>query len=74
MFQMLLFYYKHNEEDNVLKSIAIKCSNCDRSTGLFLKDKTVEEMITKFVLNTVLHHVDLSWIISSKKQMKYDIK
>ena len=31
-------------------------------------------MITKFVLNTVLHHVGLSWIIYSNKEMKYDIK
>ena len=31
-------------------------------------------MINKFVLNTVLHHVGLSWIISSNKQMKDDIK
>ena len=29
-------------------------------------------MINKFVLNTVLHNVGLSWIISSNKQMKYD--
>ena len=29
-------------------------------------------MITQFVLNTVLHHLGLSWIISSKNQMKYD--
>ena len=31
-------------------------------------------MITKFVLNTVLHHVGWSWIISSNKKMKYYIK
>ena len=31
-------------------------------------------MITKFVLNTVLYRVGLSWIISSNKQIKYDIK
>ena len=31
-------------------------------------------MITKFVLNIKFHHVGLSWIISSSKQMKYDIK
>ena len=41
MFQMRLFYYEHNEEDHVVGAISIKCSNCDRSTGLFLKDKTV---------------------------------
>ena len=31
-------------------------------------------MSTKFVLNTKWHHVGLSWIILSSKQMKYDIK
>ena len=57
-----------------MEYIAIKFNNCDRSTGLLLKVKTVKEMITKFVLNTVLHHVGLSWIISSNKQLKYETK
>ena len=30
-------------------------------------------MITKFVLNTILHYVGMSWIISSNKEMKYEI-
>ena len=70
MFQMRLLYYEHNEEDNVVEAIAIKCRNCHRSTILHLKDKTFEEMITKSVLNSLLHHVGLSWIISSKNLMK----
>ena len=57
-----------------MDSIFIKCSSCDRSTGLLLKVKTVKEMSTKFVLNTKLNHVGLSWIISSSKQIKYEIK
>ena len=70
MFQMRLLYYEHNEEDNVVEAIAIKCSNCHRSTVLHLKDKTFEEMITKSVLNSLLHNVGLSWIISSNNLMK----
>ena len=35
MFQMRLFNYKHNEEENFAEATVIKCSNCDRSTGLF---------------------------------------
>ena len=31
-------------------------------------------MITIFLLNAVLHNVGLSWVISSNKQMIYDIK
>ena len=30
-------------------------------------------MITKFVLNAILRHVGMSWIISSNKEMKYEI-
>ena len=30
-------------------------------------------MITKFVLNAILHHVGMSWIISSNNEMKYEI-
>ena len=54
MFQMRSLYDKHNEEDNFLEDIAIKCRNWHRSTDLFLKYKTVKEMIPKFVLNTEL--------------------
>ena len=31
-----------------------------------------DEFITKYVLNAMLHHVGMSWIISSKKEMDYD--
>ena len=57
MFQVCLFYDKHNEEDNVVEDIAIKCRNCHSSTALYLKNKTVELLSTKFVLNSVLNHV-----------------
>ena len=30
-------------------------------------------MITKFVLNTILHHVGMSWIIRSNYEMKYEL-
>ena len=29
-------------------------------------------MITKFVLNAILHHVGMSWIIISNREMKYE--
>ena len=56
-----------------MESIA-NCSNFYRSTDSLLKVKTVKEMIPKLVLNTVFHHVNLSCIISSNKQMKYYTK
>ena len=30
-------------------------------------------MITKFVLNAILHHVGMLWIISSNEEMKYEM-
>ena len=30
-------------------------------------------MITKFVLNSILHHVGMSWITSSNDEMEYEI-
>ena len=31
-------------------------------------------MITKYVLNAILHHVGISWIISSSNEIKYEIE
>ena len=69
MFQMSLLYHEHNED--VVKAIAVQCRNCHRKTGLHLKDKSVEEIITPFLLKSVLQNVGLSWITSSNKQTKY---
>ena len=30
-------------------------------------------MVTEFVLNAILYHVSMSWIISSNNEMKYEI-
>ena len=72
MFQLSLFYDKRDEEGNDVYEIAIRCSNCNKETGLHLKDTPIEEMITKFVLNEILHHVDMSWIFCSKNEMLYE--
>ena len=51
--------------------IAIKCINCKKETGLYLQNSTFERMITKFLLNAILYHMGVSWIISSNDEMKY---
>ena len=38
-----------------------------------MKNTTFDDIITKFVLNAILHHVGMSWIIRSNKEMKYEI-
>ena len=49
------------------------CINCEKETGLYLVTSTLEEMITKFVLNEILHHVGMSWIICSNDEMEYEM-
>ena len=43
-----------------LDVIAIMCINCKKETDLYFKKATFEEIITKFVLNAILHHVGMS--------------
>ena len=68
VFQLILF----DDKDKV-DTISIRCINCKKETGLYLRYSTFEEIITKFVLNKILHHVGMSWIIFSNTEMKYEI-
>ena len=34
---------------------------------------TYQDIITTFVLNTILHHVSMLWIIETHEQLKYDM-
>ena len=35
---------------------------------------TYQDIITLFVLNTMLHHLYMLWIIETQEQLKYDIE
>ena len=59
MFKMCLWYDIENIEENVVDNIGIRCSNCVKTTGLSVKNKNYKDMVNKFLLNTVLHHVGL---------------
>ena len=61
--------------DDDLDKVCLKCVNCKKETGLNSETgfkEFYDEVITQFVLNAMLHHVGMSWIISSKKEMDYD--
>ena len=34
---------------------------------------TYQDIITTFVLNTMLHHVSMLWMIENHEQLKYDM-
>ena len=65
MFEIRLSY-----EDKKMDVVSLKYINCKRETGLNPETKfswVFDEIITKFVLNAILHHVGMSWIISSNQ-------
>ena len=52
----------------------VSCIICKEETGLYLRKSTLEETITKFLLDAILHHVGMSLIICSNKEIKYEIE
>ena len=64
-----MFEIRLSNKGVILKILYLKCINCKRETGLYLKIDSLifDEIITKFVLNEILHHVGMSWIIISNK-------
>ena len=68
MFELCLI-----DDINKVESIDIRCINCKKETGLYLRTSTSEEMIYKFALNAILHHVSMLWIICSNEEMEDEI-
>ena len=66
----LMFEIRLSCEDNDLDKVGLKCINCKTETCLSAEtgfEEFYDEVITQFVLNAMLHHVGMSWIISSKR-------
>ena len=65
----LMFELRLIVDKEKLYVITIRCINCKKETGLYLQNSSFEEIITKFVLNAILHHVGMLWIISSNNEI-----
>ena len=62
--------------DEDLDTLSRKFINCRREIGLNSETSftwVYDEIVTKFVLNTMLHQVGMSWIISSNREIEYEI-
>ena len=69
MFEIHLSY-----GDGKLDVVYIKCIHCIKETGLNSETNFTwlyDEIVTKFELDVILHHVGMSWIISSNQEMEY---
>ena len=49
-----------------------KCGN-ETMIEVDLLDTTYQEIISTFVLNTMLHHVGMLWINENHEELKYDM-
>ena len=49
--------------------MGIRCRNCVKATGLSMKNTNYKDMVTKFVLDSVLHYTGLSWTIETNQQL-----
>ena len=68
-----MFELRLIDDRDKLEAISIRGTNCKKETYFYLRTSTFEEMITKFVSNSILHHVGMLWIISFNEEKKYEI-
>ena len=68
MFSMFKIRLSYGDKD--LDTLCLKCIHCYKETRLNSKNTftwVYDEVMTKFLLNAMLHHVGMSWIISSNQ-------
>ena len=67
---MRFWYDNEHNYQNYVKAIAIRCSNFGKEIVLSMKNMNTnyKDMITSFLLNTVLQQVGMSWIIETHEQ------
>ena len=74
MFSIFEIRLSCGEKD--LDTLSLKCISCKRETGLDPETNFTwvhDKITTKFVLNAMLHHVVMSWIISYNQEMEYEM-
>ena len=75
IFQIPYKYDNERDDENDVKIITTRCSNCGKQTGLSMDNMNTKykDIVTVFGLNTLLHHVDMSRIVETHERLKYDI-
>ena len=74
MFAMFEIRWSCGDEE--LDVLSIKCINGKIETGLNPETNftwVYDEIVTKFVLDAMFHHVGMSWIIRSNQEMEYEL-
>ena len=74
MFKIKCWYSPGEDEIKKYRGkIAIRCSNCGKETmiDVDILDTVYQDIIKKIVLNTMLHHVGMLWIIETHEKLQY---
>ena len=71
MFKIKCWYSLGRVEKNTAKQIAIRSNNCRKETMIDVDDlnTTYQYIFTTFVLNTILHHVGMLWVIETHEKL-----
>ena len=64
-----------NEIKHTVVKVAIRCSNCGKEKRIDVNNinTTYQDIITTFILNTILKNVGMLWITENHEQLKYDM-
>ena len=55
-----MFGFRFIDDRDEVEAVDIRCINCKKDPVLYLNSALLKEMITKFLLNAILHHVGIS--------------
>ena len=71
----MLVQYDGRWDKNTGVKLSIRFSNCEKETIIYVEmlDTTYQDIITTFLLNTMLHHVVMLCIIEAHTKLKYDM-
>ena len=63
---------REDEIKHIGVKVSIRCSNCGKETMIYVDkmNTTNQDIITIFVLNTMLHHGDMLWIIENHEHLQ----
>ena len=71
----MLVYSGGSRDKKYRRKIAIRCSNFGKETMIYVDhlNTTYQDIITTFVLNKMLHHIGILWIVETHEQLQYNL-
>ena len=76
MFKIKCWYSLGGFEKSTAEKITRRCINCGKELNIDVDNlnTTYQDIITTFVLNKILYHVGMLWIIEIHEKLQYDME